>query len=376
MQQPFLFEPSRYPSLPGCYLMKDADGVILYVGKAVNLRNRLRSYFRSKRLHKRTAELVSCVASIEVILVNNEAESLLLENNLIKRHKPRFNRALKRDNSGYTYLMVTDEPYPRFDVYYRNRSDRAAPGESRPPDMDRMFGPYGNARIRDMLLEFVAAHYRLRTCTHLPKRVCLLYHLGKCSGPCEGLVSPAEYAETVRQAADLLANAESELEGALESRMLAYAERLEFEKAQEVMRLIRSLQRMRAPQIVDVEGEGTQAVVWFGASHAMTMDIREGMVRGMAWHSLPSAEAGDSWEDVCERFLVEQFGEERPQEIIANIPLYRPSLRRGLKRRNRTPVTLVCPKRGLKHKLLLLCRQNYEHRMADAEAAAGRAVDG
>lgn len=121
---PFHFIAAEYPESPGCYLMKNAAGGILYIGKSKNLRNRLRSYFTKQHEHKRIKQLVGEIAAIEVVLVNNEAESLLLENNLIKRHKPPYNRALMKEESGYAYLQFTKEKLPRLEVYYRNSGRR------------------------------------------------------------------------------------------------------------------------------------------------------------------------------------------------------------------------------------------------------------
>src|SRR5947209_19488500 len=114
MRRSFHFEPGRYPTSPGCYLMKDRSDAVLYVGKARNLRNRLRSYFQGKPEYARTQELAAQVGAIEVILVNTEAESLILENNLIKRYRPPYNRALMSDDTGYSYFVLTAEELPRF----------------------------------------------------------------------------------------------------------------------------------------------------------------------------------------------------------------------------------------------------------------------
>lgn len=208
----FEFQAGLYPERPGCYIMKkNSEGRILYVGKSINLRSRLRSYFQQRQTRKRMVQLVREIAVIEIVLVNNEAESLLLENNLIKIHKPPYNRALKRDNSGYAYLQLTSERLPRLDVFYRDRREGAdrigSAGEKRQPkEQGHRFGPYRSSRFRNEVLEFVTDHFRLRTCTNMPKRACLLYHIGKCSGVCEGLISEAEYREDAGQAAALLAN--------------------------------------------------------------------------------------------------------------------------------------------------------------------------
>ncbi|WJH37168.1 GIY-YIG nuclease family protein [Paenibacillus sp. CC-CFT747] len=292
----FLFVPKRYPESPGCYLMKSSDGRIIYVGKAKNLRNRLRSYFRGNLPKKRTRQLVAEIADIEVVLVNNESESLLLENNLIKQYKPYYNRALKKDNSGYAYLKLTDEPYPRFDVYYRNRkgtarekTDAGRGGETRKgrPEKpyaaeipgERRFGPYASSRFRNALLEFLVDHYKIRSCRSLPKRVCLLYHIGKCSGICEGRISDEEYARTLAAAASLLENQGAGLLQEMNRQMERYSENLEFEKANNMLHHIRLLEKTYAKQIVDREAAIDQDVLYFGQEEVMITKLREGMVR-------------------------------------------------------------------------------------------------
>jgi excinuclease ABC subunit C len=356
----FKFQAQTYPQQPGCYLMKDASGRILYVGKAKNLRNRLRSYFSGEPDRKRIRQLVSEIADIEVYLVNNEAESLMLENNLIKRHKPPYNRALKKDNSGYAYLRLTDERYPKFDVYYRNRKDSARHAED--GTSDRRFGPFASARFRNALIDFVIDHYKLRTCKTLPKRVCLLYHIGKCSGICEGKISHEAYMETVGQAADLLANRENELMDELRLRMERYADNLEFEKAHNVMMHIRTLEKTKSKQIVDRETVHNQDVLYFGEYEVMIASLQFGMVKEL---QLLRYEPGKDVDAACDRFIVDRYREVRPDEIIVSRLGDRIAVGRELRMRNKSKVELTLPKRGLKLQLLQLCRQNYEYRIGE-----------
>lgn len=314
---PFQFEAGEYPERPGCYIMKNAEGRILYVGKAKNLRSRLRSYFQNRDQRRGIRQMVQDIASIEVVLVNNESESLLLENNLIKIHKPPYNRALKRDNSGYAYLQMTDERFPRLTEYYRDRRLRTASGEGRDAawGKEHRFGPYRSARFRDAVLEFVTEHYKLRTCDKLPKRVCLLYHLGKCSGVCEGKITEEAYRETARQAAGLLLNQGENLIAAMRAKMSEYAERLEFEKAGSMLHHLRILEEMPEKQIVDREGSIHQDVLYFGEDRVLIAKVQEGMLRDFQMHELERA-----YDEVaCDRFLVSRYGEtEGPDELIVN----------------------------------------------------------
>ncbi|WP_258171368.1 GIY-YIG nuclease family protein [Paenibacillus sp. R14(2021)] len=391
---PFTFKPGDYPEKPGCYLMRDASGVLLYVGKSKKLRSRLRSYFQTTHERKRTRDLVARIASIEIILVHNETESLLLENNLIKIHKPPYNRALKKDNSGYAYLTLTDERIPRLDIHYRDRreavsAERGEPmnGEARQPLQRKKgssrggsteamytreaspaygakrFGPFASARFRNELLEFLADHYKLRACTVLPKRACLLYHIGKCSGICEGHITEADYLEDVKQVANLLSDSSKEaLIARMYAQMSEYAEAMKFEKAQNVLAHIRNLEKTPGHQVVDRETSVNQEVLYFGSEGVMIAKVQQGMLRDFQLHELERGFA----ETACDRFLIQRYrAETKPDEVIVNRIFDPASVRRALRRPGEgqaPPLRITQPKRGLKHALLQLCKENYDYR--------------
>ncbi len=177
-------------------MMKDAQGKVMYVGKAKNLRHRLASYFRQNPGNRKAERLVNEIDDIEVILVHNEVESLVLENNLIKRYRPRYNSFLKSDKSGYPYIMVTREEYPRYVRFKRNLMNKTLKGLQE-EDCDRRFGPYLSYQFTQELLDYVNGKFALRVCDPLPSRACLLYHIGKCSAPCEKKIDVDEYTHQV-----------------------------------------------------------------------------------------------------------------------------------------------------------------------------------
>ncbi|TYP68385.1 GIY-YIG nuclease family protein [Paenibacillus methanolicus] len=442
----YTFRASDFPNKPGCYIMKSEDGRILYIGKSKALRKRLASYFRGKHDRKRIAQLVEQIAHIDVIVVNNEHESLLLENNLIKVHKPPFNRALKKDNSGYAYLKMTDGRFPRLDVHYRDRrtakeearqespagetrlsaeeprmacpmeetrgartvaqsrqaasieearkeiaasrervrSDQnsnaivsssrpghasAAPRPTAVPDPDEIrFGPFASTYFRDQLMTFVNDHFQLRTCDSLPKKACLLYHLKRCSGVCEGLIAEEDYRASAKEAAALLANQGERLIEAMKAKMELYASRLEFERAAHMLEHIRILERVPDKQVVDRESLVDQDVIYFGEGHAAVAKIRQGML-----HDLDVCEwAGGEESGGIDRFVIERYRQRyRPDELIVSEIGDRKAVQYALRRRGQRPPQLyVAPKRGLRRELMELCRANYEQRMA-LRAAAG-----
>ncbi|OBZ16512.1 GIY-YIG nuclease family protein [Bacillus sp. FJAT-26390] len=354
----FLFKASDYPQSPGCYLMKDADGRILYVGKSKNLRSRLRSYFTKNHTLRKITQLVDEISSIEVVLVNNESESLLLENNLIKIHKPPYNRALKKDNSGYAYLQLTADPLPRLDVYYRNRKRSQIAADSASLPLHRL-GPFKSARFRDALLEFVTEHYGLRTCKTMPKQVCLLYHIGKCSGVCEGKISKSEYLEHTRQASELLANRGQGLIETLYAKMEAYAAKMEFEKAQQMLLSIRNLEQASDKQIVDREAAIDQDVLYFGETHVLVAKVQEGMLRDFQMLELKSADV----ETAYDQFIMTRYAENSPDELIVNVINDQKLVRAAIRGKTKKLLTITQPKRGLKFDLLQLCKYNYDYRI-------------
>ncbi|GGD93341.1 GIY-YIG nuclease family protein [Paenibacillus nasutitermitis] len=374
----FIFKAQDYPERPGCYLMKDCEGNILYVGKSKSLRSRLRSYFQGKHSRKRLVQLVENIAAIEVILVNNESESLILENNLIKIHKPPYNRALKKDNSGYAYLQLTMEKLPRLEVCYRDRRPQSQrglaaqrPATGKDSGAGHRFGPYYSSRFRNAVLEFVTDHFRLRTCEALPRRACLLFHIGRCSGVCEGYISEEDYRQSASQAAALLVNGGEKLLAAMYGRMEQYADRLEFEKADNILRHIRILEKLPEKQIVDREGVDDQDVVYFGESRVLIAKVQEGMLRDFRMYTLKQ-EAGN-WN--YDRFLLQHYRAERPGELIVNRIGDPKMVQAQLRSAGSGPLRITLPKRGIKLDLLKLCEQNYEYRLGMEEAAAAKQAE-
>src|SRR5271163_4070613 len=213
------------PTSPGVYLYKDAEGGILYVGKANDLRARVRNYFSEEALNNaKTGSLMREAVDIEVILVANEGEALALENNLIKRHKPRFN-ILLRDDKTYPYIKLTSERFPR--VYVTRRLIK---------DGSTYFGPYFPGNLAYRLVNFIHRHFLVPSCkvdlTRYHPKPCLQFHIHRCSGPCvEGLVTPEAYAQSVRQTRLFLEGKHSALEKELRDQIQQASDEMRFEEA-------------------------------------------------------------------------------------------------------------------------------------------------
>ena len=230
----------EFPLNPGVYLMKDEHKKIIYIGKAIKLQNRVRSYFTgSKDIKTRT--LVSKIHHIEHIVTASEYEALLLENNLIKKWNPRYNINLK-DGKSYPVIRITNEEYPRI---FRTRSIIE--------DGSRYYGPYPDIKVLDETMALINKMFPLRRCRRMKKREspCLYYHMGKCSGPCCGLISKEDYRKSINRARNLLSGKTAGLEKELMKDIKAASEALEFEKAAEIRDIMLSIQKLQTEQKVE-----------------------------------------------------------------------------------------------------------------------------
>jgi excinuclease ABC subunit C len=272
----YAFEAEAFPRLPGCYLMFDATDRLLYVGKAKDLRRRLSCYFHRGAERHRKAEMVERIRRIEVVLARNEREALVLESNLIRHHTPPYNSRFTRVGDSYYYIALTDEAYPRFVGYRRDRVNYALT-ESNGAYLE-LFGPYMGWRLRNRILEAVRERFPLRTCHRMPRERCIRRDSGLCSAPCLGRIPREAYQALVATARRFLQRPPRAALRALERDMREAAACEAFEEAQRIRDQLRALRHAALPQAVECSRGGDREVVWWGAGSMYRLQVRDGAV--------------------------------------------------------------------------------------------------
>ncbi|MBR1859227.1 MAG: excinuclease ABC subunit C [Selenomonadaceae bacterium] len=228
----------QLPQTPGVYIMKDANGKVIYVGKSINLKSRVSQYFHHSDQPPKTRAMVKNAADFDIINVGTEFEALILECNLIKKYRPRYNVSLK-DDKMYPYVKLTAEQFPRICITRRPIEDGS-----------RYFGPYTNAGAMQQSLKLLRKLFPLRTCKHFHKRPCLEYHIKRCLAPCVNKITSDSYNELVKSAELFLDGQTSELESQLASKMYAAADQLDFETAAHYRNLLASVKKLVEMQMI------------------------------------------------------------------------------------------------------------------------------
>lgn len=331
------------PDKPGCYLMKNASGEVIYVGKAKVLKNRVRSYFTGSHDGK-TQLLVSEIADFEYIVVSSAIEALLLECNLIKQYNPRYNVLLKDDKT-YPYIKITNETHPRLEITRKVQKDKA-----------KYFGPYANAGAAQEVKKLLDRLYPLRKCQTLPKQVCLYYHLGQCLAPCVYEVEPQENERIVEEIAKFLDGGHEAMKKQLTEKMMQAAEEMEFERAKELRDQIKSIEAVMEKQKVTFTDTVDRDIFGFAVEKGwmciQVFYMRQGKMIQRETSMFPYY--GDETEDFMS--FVTQFYYDKQQALPKEILLPEQSEPELLAQW--LHVKVLTPKRGKKRELVGMASEN------------------
>ena len=355
-------ELKKLPKSPGVYIMHSKNDDILYVGKAVSLHSRVRQYFQTGHGHggsAKIAKMVSQIAYFEYIVTSSEMEALVLECNLIKEYRPKYN-TMMTDDKGYPYIRVTvEEAFPRF--LYSHSMKR---------DHSKYFGPYTNARAVKDILELINKLYHLRTCNRrLPQdigkdRPCLYYQIGQCKAPCNGKISQEDYGRQVQAALSFLNGNYKEILTELQEQMRAQAEEMEFEKAAETRDLIESIRHIEDKQQMNkASGEDRDVIACASNDKDIVVTVffvRDGKLLGRENHHMN----GNSKERLSEVLaaFIKQFYSGTPylprEILVPEVPEEQQILEAYLSERRESKVQIVVPQKGDKKKILDLAAEN------------------
>ncbi len=342
------------PGEPGVYLMYDTRGDTIYVGKAKNLRSRLRSYFSGDKDPK-TQVLIRRVHRLETIVCRNEYEALLLENQLIKRHQPRYNINLK-DGKTYPVIRVTNEPYPRV---FRTRNVVR--------DGSTYFGPFTNVGSIDTYLELIEQLFPLRKCRGPVKsrdRPCLYFHIGRCSAPCAGRISQEDYRENVEQVKHLLSGSNETVVADLQGRMGHAAEQLDFERAARFRDMIRAVEDLSGEQQVIDDDPDVRDYVAYATEQELAgfvvFQMRGGKLLGS---DMFRTEVFASEEEDLLQFLLQYYSEVRqpPSRLYLPIEVGSATLSTFFRREFDTEVTISLPETARDRSIMALAAENARH---------------
>lgn len=348
------------PDRPGVYLMKDEAGRILYVGKAVNLRSRVRSYFQDpSRLAPKVRAQMRHVEDLEVIVTDTEVEALILEATLVKRHQPKYNIQLK-DDKAYPYLRITwEEDFPR--LLIARRPSQAG---------SRYFGPYPRASAVHETIRLLRRIFPIRNCTNQKMRnaarPCLEFHINRCQAPCQNLVSRDTYRAMMKRVEQFLEGRADQVAQDLTAQLKVAAAELRFERAAELRDQVRAIDAIWAQQkVAGAAGRELDAVAWsLNGPEALVQvfTVRDGRLVGRESFALSGVEDHDGPE-IAKAFLTQYYERATyvPREVLVPVlPVDREVLEKWLSDRRRSKVVVGVPKRGEKLRLLEMVRQNSE----------------
>lgn len=356
-------ELKKLPDLPGVYIMHDNIDTIIYVGKAVNLKNRVRQYFRENTKHTaKIRQMVSHISYFEYIITDSELEALVLECNLIKEHSPKYNTMLKDDKT-YPFIKVTThEAYPRVFV---SRDIKHGTG--------RFFGPYTSSKAVNDTIELLCKLYKIRTCNRrLPKdtgkeRPCLNYHIGQCSAPCQGYIDEETYRKAIDEVIEFLNGNHTKILGNLMDSMKECAQNMQYEEAAKYRDLIGSVKQVAQKQKITTDDNADRDVIACASDGndavVQVFFIREGKLLGRDHFHMAVAQ-GDGIGEILSQFIKQYYG---GTPYIPNVIMIQKEIEDAdvvaawLTDIKKTKVKIITPKKGDKEKLVELAYKNAQN---------------
>jgi len=352
---------NNLPSKPGVYQFKNDKDKVIYVGKARNLKNRVKSYFHTNLSNAKTEALVKKIVDMELVVTDSEIEALVLENNLIKELKPRYNIDLKDDKS-FPFIKITNEPFPQ--VYSTRRVIK---------DGSKYFGPYTSVKSMKAALRMINQIFKIRSCKYdindesIAKKkfkVCLDYHIKKCDGPCEGLVSAKDYNDMVQEVIKVIRGKTDDLIKELEAKMETAAGNTEFEKAAEIRDKIEQLRNISSKQKIvsnDFEDRDVISIAYEGKDSACSIfNIRNGKLVGKKQLRL-NLKGMEELPEIYESTVKFYYDEitEIPKELLFEVePANADLLKEWLDLRAEKKVKFIIPQRGELRSLVKMCKEN------------------
>jgi excinuclease ABC subunit C len=333
------------PGEPGCYIFKNSKGRIIYIGKAKNIKKRVSSYFQKKGLGPKTKALVGNINSVDFVVTETDVEAYLLENTLIKKHRPKYNIDLK-DSRRYAYILLTNESFPRLLVAREKKKE------------GQYFGPFVSGQERDYILNFLKRTFKLRTCKRFSKRPCLRSHIGRCLSPCIGEDKKIEYQKNISKVKKILKGQTKEALKELKAEMKEMSDRQDYEKAIALRNQISAIERLNERQIVERERKYDEDILNYlvkgGRVHLLAFKIYKGTLTNKEEFSFEHSEG------FLEEFLSRYYSEnEIPKEIIVPDSVD-PALEAYLSKLSKRNPKIIVPKKGEKKALLELVKKNAE----------------
>jgi excinuclease ABC subunit C len=342
---------SKLPNKPGCYIYKDDKDNVIYVGKAKNLKKRVSNYFNKLHEDIKTRLLVSNISSIDYIITTNEIEAFLLESNLIKKNKPKYNILLK-DDKKYAYILITNEDFPRI-ITTRNKN---ISGD--------YYGPFTDGIVRNKIVKLLQDKFKLRTCKTFPKKPCLKYHINLCNAPCIGLQSKTDYNNTIDKIKIFFKGKTTELQKELEKEMNNYSKKQNFENAKEIKEQILALDYLSQKQIVNLDRLHEEDVITYKIInekvYLILFEFKHGLLQNKKEFVI------DNIIDFFDGFIKAYYFENPiPNEIILEQKLTDENIQDYLSQIANRKVQIIIPQKGVKKQLLDLAKENLNSQLKE-----------